>query len=275
MEVAGQMVQGAQNIFFAQLSDSANVAHFCADATRYFSGEFIFMIFGLPGAALAIYHTAKPEKKQMVKALLIAAVIPSIFTGITEPIEYSFLFVAPLLFVVHAGFAGLAYFLTYIFQVNVPGPSSFGGPFLSTIFNGIMQSDKGSNWIWIFILGVFFFAAYYISFRFLIQKFDFKTPGREEDDAEIKELGSKKVSDDILATIIEGLGGADNILNVDACFTRLRVKVKDKALVMSDADWKAKTAANGVVQVSDGVQIIYGTKADVYKNNIKNVLNME
>ena len=182
---------------------------------------------------------------------------------------------APLLFIVHAGLAGLAYFLTYIFQVNVPGPSSFGGPFLSTIFNGIMQSDKGSNWIWIFILGVFFFAAYYVSFRFLIKKFDFKTPGREEDEAEVKELGSKKVSDDILATIIEGLGGADNILNVDACFTRLRVKVKDKALVMSDADWKSKTAANGVVQVSDGVQIIYGTKADVYKNNIKNVLNME
>ena len=229
----------------------------------------------MPGAALAIYHTAKPEKKKIVKALLIAAVIPSIFTGITEPIEYSFLFVAPLLFIVHAGLAGLAYFLTYIFQVNVPGPSSFGGPFLSTIFNGIMQSDKGSNWIWIFILGVFFFAAYYVSFRFLIKKFDFKTPGREEDEAEVKELGSKKVSDDILATIIEGLGGADNILNVDACFTRLRVKVKDKALVMSDADWKSKTAANGVVQVSDGVQIIYGTKADVYKNNIKNVLNME
>lgn len=274
MEIDGTIVEGAVNIYNAMLASPT--ARFDINITRFvMNGKVIFAMFGMPGAALAIYHTAKPEKKQMVKALLIAAVIPSIFTGITEPIEYSFLFVAPLLFVVHAGFAGLAYFLTYIFQVNVPGPSSFGGPFLSTIFNGIMQSDKGSNWIWIPILGVFFFAAYYITFRFLILKFDFKTPGREEEDVEIKELGSKKVSDDILAVIIEGLGGADNILNVDACFTRLRVKVKDKALVMSDADWKAKTAANGVVQVSDGVQIIYGTKADVYKNNIKNVLNME
>lgn len=274
MEIDGTIVEGAVNIYNAMLASPT--AMFDINITRFvMNGKVIFAMFGMPGAALAIYHTAKPEKKQMVKALLIAAVIPSIFTGITEPIEYSFLFVAPLLFVVHAGLAGLAYFLTYIFQVNVPGPSSFGGPFLSTIFNGIMQSDKGSNWIWIFILGIGFFAAYYISFRFLIQKFDFKTPGREDEDVEIKELGSKKVSDDILVTIIEGLGGADNILNVDACFTRLRVKVKDKTLVMSDADWKAKTAANGVVQVSDGVQIIYGTKADVYKNNIKNVLNME
>lgn len=274
MEIDGTLVEGAVNIYNAMLASPT--AMFDINITRFImNGKVIFAMFGMPGAALAIYHTAKPEKKKMVKALLIAAVIPSIFTGITEPIEYSFLFVAPLLFVVHAGFAGLAYFLTYIFQVNVPGPSSFGGPFLSTIFNGIMQSDKGSNWIWIFILGAVFFVLYYVSFRFLILKFDFKTPGREDDDGEVKELGSKKVSDDILAAIIEGLGGADNILNVDACFTRLRVKVKDKALVMSDADWKAKTAANGVVQVSDGVQIIYGTKADVYKNNIKNVLNME
>ncbi len=274
MEIDGTIVEGAVNIYNAMLASPT--AMFDINITRFvMNGKVIFAMFGMPGAALAIYHTAKPEKKQMVKALLIAAVIPSIFTGITEPIEYSFLFVAPLLFVVHAGFAGLTYFLTYIFQVNVPGPSSFGGPFLSTIFNGIMQSDKGSNWIWIFILGAVFFVLYYVSFRFLILKFDFKTPGREADDAEVKELGSKKVSDDILTTIIEGLGGADNILNVDACFTRLRVKVKDKALVMSDADWKAKTAANGVVQVSDGVQIIYGTKADVYKNNIKIILNME
>ena len=182
---------------------------------------------------------------------------------------------APLLFVVHAGFAGLAYFLTYIFKVNVPGPSSFGGPFLSTIFNGIMQSDKGSNWIWVFILGAIFFVLYYVTFRFMITKFDYKTPGREDDDVEVKEINGKKISDDILAVIIEGLGGTDNILNVDACFTRLRVKVKDKALVMSDNEWKSQTGANGVVRVNDGVQIIYGAKADVYKNNLKNALGME
>ena len=138
-----------------------------------------------------------------------------------------------------------------------------------------MQSDKGSNWIWIFILGVIFFVLYYVSFKFMILKFDFKTPGREDDDMPVQEMSGKKVADDLLAVIIEGLGGADNILNVDACFTRLRVKVKDKALVMSDNDWKTKTGANGVVSVSDGVQVIYGAKADVYKNNIKNVLGME
>ncbi len=138
-----------------------------------------------------------------------------------------------------------------------------------------MQADKGSNWIWVFILGAGFFVLYYVTFKFLILKFDYKTPGREEDEEEVKPLAGKKVSDDILAVIIEGLGGADNILNVDACFTRLRVKVKDKSLVMDDKEWKEQTGANGVVRVNDGVQIIYGTKADIYKNNLKNILGME
>lgn len=274
MVIDGQTVEGAVNIYNAMLASPT--AMFDINITRFvMNGKVIFAMFGMPGAALAIYHTAKPEKKKLVKALLIAAVIPAVFTGITEPIEYSFLFVAPLLFVVHAGFAGLAYFLTYIFQVNVPGPSSFGGPFLSTIFNGIMQSDKGSNWIWVFILGAIFFVLYYVTFRFMITKFNYKTPGREDDDVEVKEINGKKISDDMLAVIIEGLGGTDNILNVDACFTRLRVKVKDKALVMSDNEWKSQTGANGVVRVNDGVQIIYGAKADVYKNNLKNALGME
>ena len=158
--------------------------------------------------------------------------------------------------------------------MNIPGPSSFGGPFLSTIFNGIMQADKGSNWIWVFIIGIPFFFLYYFTFRFMITKFGYKTPGREDEGQEVKKL-DKKVSDEMLATIIEGLGGADNILHVDACFTRLRVKVKDKSLVMPDADWKQKTGANGVVQVADGVQVIYGAKADIYKNNLKSALNMD
>lgn len=273
MVIDGTLVEGALNIYNAMLASPD--AMFDINISRFvMNGKVIFAMFGMPAAALAIYHTAKPAKKQQVKALLIAAVIPSIFTGITEPIEYSFLFVAPPLFIVHACYAGLAYLLTYICQVNVPGPSSFGGPFLSTIFNGIMQADKGSHWIWIFVLGAGFFALYYVTFRFMIEKFDYKTPGREADEETVKPLG-KKVSDDILALIIAGLGGPDNILNVDACFTRLRVKVKDKALVMPDADWKNKTAANGVVRVSDGVQIIYGTKADIYKNNLKNALGME
>ncbi len=274
MTIDGNVVEGALNIYNAMLASPDTM--FDINISRFvMNGKVIFAMFGMPGAALAIYQTAKPEKKQQVKALLIAAVIPSIFTGITEPIEYSFLFVAPILFVIHAGFAGLTYLLTYLFQVNIPGPSAFGGPFLSTIFNGVMQSDKGSNWIWVLILGAVFFVLYYATFKFMILKFDYKTPGREADEAEVRPLGGKKVSDDILAVIVEGLGGADNILNVDACFTRLRVKVKDKALVMDDKDWKEKTGANGVVRVNDGVQIIYGTKADIYKNNLKNMLGME
>ena len=273
MVIDGTLYEGAVNIYNAMLASPD--AMFDVNITRFImNGKVIFAMFGLPGAALAMYHTAKPERKPQVKALLIAAIIPSIFTGITEPIEYSFLFAAPLLFVVHAGYAGMTYLLTYICKVNIPGPSSFGGPFLSTIFNGIMQADKGSNWIWVFIIGIPFFFLYYFTFRFMITKFNYKTPGREDEGQEVKKL-DKKVSDEMLATIIEGLGGADNILHVDACFTRLRVKVKDKALVMPDADWKQKTGANGVVQVADGVQVIYGAKADIYKNNLKSALNMD
>ena len=273
MVIDGTLYEGAVNIYNAMLASPD--AMFDVNITRFImNGKVIFAMFGLPGAALAMYHCAKPERKPQVKALLIAAIIPSIFTGITEPIEYSFLFAAPLLFVVHAGYAGLAYLLTYICKVNIPGPSSFGGPFLSTIFNGIMQADKGSNWIWVFIIGIPCFFLYYFTFRFMITKFNYKTPGREDDGQEVKKL-DKKMSDEMMATIIEGLGGADNIQHVDACFTRLRVKVKDKALVMPDTDWKQKTGANGIVQVADGVQIIYGAKADIYKNNLKSALNMD
>ena len=246
MVIDGTLYEGAVNIYNAMLASPD--AMFDVNITRFImNGKVIFAMFGLPGAALAMYHCAKPERKPQVKALL---------------------------FVVHAGYAGLAYLLTYICKVNIPGPSSFGGPFLSTIFNGIMQADKGSNWIWVFIIGIPCFFLYYFTFRFMITKFNYKTPGREDDGQEVKKL-DKKMSDEMMATIIEGLGGADNIQHVDACFTRLRVKVKDKALVMPDTDWKQKTGANGVVQVADGVQIIYGAKADIYKNNLKSALNMD
>lgn len=271
MTIDGQVVEGAVNIYNAMLASPT--AMFDVNITRFImNGKVVMAMFGLPGAALAMVHCAKPEKKKMTKTLLIAAIIPSIFTGITEPIEFSFLFVAPILYVVHAGFAGLAYLLTYICQVNVPGPSSFGGPFLSTIFNGILQADKGSNWIWIFILGIGFFILYYFTFKFLITKLNLKTPGREEDTTE--ENAAIGEQTEILAAIIEGLGGSDNILSVDACFTRLRVKVKNKDLVLDDRGWKA-LGANGVVQVADGVQIIYGTKADVYKTQMREALGME
>lgn len=273
MVIDGNMVEGAVNIYQAQLASPT--AMFDVDVTRFImNGKVIMAAFGLPGAALAMYKTAKPEKKIFVKGLIVAAVIPAFFTGITEPIEYAFLFIAPMLFVVHSAFSGLAYLLTYLLQVNVPGTSAFGGPFLSTIFNGVMQADKGSNWIWIPILGVGFFFLYYFTFKFMILKFNYKTPGREDDEEETTESKGTGSKSEILYDIIEGLGGQDNILSVDACFTRLRVKVKDKTIV-GDANLWRKLGANGVVQVSDGVQVIYGSKADVYKTQIRDVLGME
>ena len=177
-----------------------------------------------------------------------------------------------MLFVVHSIFSGVAYLLTYLLEVNIPGTAAFGGPFLSTIFNGVMQSDKGSNWIWVPILGVIFFFLYYFTFKFMILKFNYKTPGREDD--EVSDGASTEVAvskDEIVNHIIDGLGGKDNIINVDACFTRLRVKVKDKEIVGDSTLWK-KLGASGLVKVNDGVQIIYGAKADVYKTQIRELL---
>ena len=184
MEVAGQLVQGGQNIFFAQLADSAHVAHFSADATRYFSGEFIFMIFGLPGAALAMYRCAKPEKKKQAGGLLLSAALACMFTGITEPLEFSFLFVAPALFVVQVILAGSAYMIAHM--LNVAVGLTFSGGFLDLFLFGILQGNEKTSWLRIIPVGIIYFILYYAIFTFLIKKFDFKTPGREDDDEETK-----------------------------------------------------------------------------------------
>ena len=184
MEVAGQMVQGGQNIFFAQLADSANIAHFSADATRYFSGEFIFMIFGLPGAALAMYRCAKPEKKKQAGGLLLSATLACMMTGITEPLEFSFLFVAPALFAVQVVLAGSAYMIAHI--LNIAVGLTFSGGFLDLFLFGILQGNAKTSWLRIIPVGIIYFFLYYFIFSFLIKKFNFKTPGREDDDTETK-----------------------------------------------------------------------------------------
>ncbi len=184
MEVAGQMVQGGQNIFFAQLADSANVAHFSADATRYFSGEFIFMIFGLPGAALAMYRCAKPEKKKAAGGLLLSAALACMLTGITEPLEFSFLFVAPALFAVQVVLAGAAYMIAHM--LNIAVGLTFSGGFLDLFLFGILQGNAKTSWLRIIPVGIIYFILYYVIFTFLIKKFNFKTPGREDDDTETK-----------------------------------------------------------------------------------------
>ncbi len=275
MQIGGKVVEGAINIYQAQLASPTEM--FNIDISRFLmNGKVITAAFGLPGAALAMYHTAKPENKTRVKALFIAAVIPAFFTGITEPIEFAFLFVAPILYLIHAVLAGFAYLITYLLAINIPGTAAFGGPFLSFIFNGIMQSAKGSHWIFIPIVGVIYFIVYYFVFRFVIVKFNLQTPGRESNytDKEINVEEKNTNKDKIIEDIITALGSAHNIINVDACFTRLRVKVKDQSLVGDVNKWR-ELGANGLVRVQDGVQVIYGAKADVYKSKIQEILGLE
>lgn len=281
MEVAGQMVQGGQNIFFAQLADSANVAHFSADATRYFSGEFIFMIFGLPGAALAMYHCAKPEKKKAAGGLLLSVALACMATGITEPLEFSFLFVAPALFVVQVILAGTAYMIAHI--LNIAVGLTFSGGLLDFFLFGILQGNEKTSWMRVIPVGILYFFLYYFIFKFMIKKFDFKTPGREDDDVETKlytkaDVNARKeaqndgvASEDAMSeAITKGLGGKKNISDVDCCATRLRCTVHDAARV-SDDILKA-TGASGVVHKGNGVQVIYGPNVTVIKSNLEDYL---
>ena len=281
MEVAGQMVQGGQNIFFAQLADSANIAHFSADATRYFSGEFIFMIFGLPGAALAMYHCAKPDKKKAAGGLLLSAALACMATGITEPLEFSFLFVAPALFVVQVILAGTAYMIAHI--LNIAVGLTFSGGLLDFFLFGILQGNEKTSWMRVIPVGILYFLLYYFIFKFMIKKFDFKTPGREDDDVETKlytkaDVKARKeaqndgvASEDAMSeAITKGLGGKKNISDVDCCATRLRCTVHDAARV-SDGILKA-TGASGVVHKGNGVQVIYGPNVTVIKSNLEDYL---
>ncbi|MCD8091224.1 MAG: glucose PTS transporter subunit IIA [Clostridiales bacterium] len=283
MEVAGQVVEGGQNIFFAQLADSANIAHFSADATRYFSGEFIFMIFGLPGAALAMYHCAKPEKKKEAGGLLLSAALASMFTGITEPIEFSFLFVAPVLFGVQVILAGSAYMIAHM--LNIAVGLTFSGGLIDLFFFGILQGNSKTSWLLIIPVGIVYFILYYVSFRFLITKFNFKTPGREDDDEETKlytkadvnarreaakASGSAGGGDAVSALITQGLGGKKNISDVDCCATRLRITVFDSSLV--DDGILKSTGASGVIHKGTGVQVVYGPNVTVVKSNLEDYL---
>lgn len=280
MEVAGQMVEGAQNIFFAQLADPS-VKHFAVSATRFMSGKFPLMIFGLPGAALAMYKTAKDDKKKEVGGLLLSAALTSMLTGITEPLEFTFLFVAPILYGIHCVFAGLAYMLMHICNVGV-GMTFSGGLIDMTLF-GIMQGNAKTNWIWIVIVGVAYFVVYYFLFSQLIRKMDLKTPGRGEEDEEVKlyrrsdveakkngEHGGASIDDPVSQDICNGLGGKKNISDVDCCATRLRCTVFKPELV-NDTLLKS-TGASGVVHKGNGVQIIYGPKVTVIKSNLEDYL---
>lgn len=282
MEVGGRLVEGAQNIFFAQLADPA-VEHFAVSATRFMSGKFPLMIFGLPGAALAMYKTAKPEKKKVVAGLLLSAAVTSMLTGITEPLEFTFLFVAPLLYVIHCVLAGLAYMLMHVFGVGVG--MTFSGGLIDMFLFGILQGNAKTSWIWIVIVGIGYFAVYYLLFRLLISKLDLKTPGRDDSeevklyrrsDVDARKKGAaggpEAVSEEdaLSAAICRGLGGKKNISDVDCCATRLRCTVHKSELV-NDAALKS-TGASGVVHKGNGVQVIYGPRVTVIKSNLEDYL---
>lgn len=282
MMIDGQLIQGGQNIFFAQLA-SPDVAHFSADATRYFSGEFIFMIFGLPGAALAMYHCARPEKKKVAGGLLLSAALTCMLTGITEPIEFSFLFVAPALFAVQVVLAGAAYMIAHM--LNIAVGLTFSGGLLDFFIFGILQGEAKTSWMYVIPVGIVYFFLYYFIFRWMILHFGFKTPGREDDDEETKlytkadykarEGAGSAANGDAgfdakSAAIAKGLGSKRNITSVDCCATRLRCSVADASLV--DEKLLKATGAVGVIVKGTGVQVIYGPQVAVIKSNLETYL---
>ncbi|MGN1304367.1 MAG: glucose PTS transporter subunit IIA [Oscillospiraceae bacterium] len=279
MLIDGQMVSGAQNIFFAELASNSTEV-FSVSATRFMSGKFVFMIFGLPAAAYAIYKTARPEKKKVVGGLLLSAALTSMLTGITEPLEFTFLFVAPSMYAVHCVLAGLAYMLMHILNVGV-GTTFSGGVIDLTLF-GILQGNEKTHWIWIVLVGLVYAVVYYFVFYFMIKKFDLQTPGREPDDVEPKlyrrnDLESAKNekssggNDVVSALILKGLGGKENLSDVDCCATRLRVTVKDQNLV-KDRLLK-ESGASGVIHKGDGVQVVYGPQVSVIKSNLEDFIS--
>ena len=296
MMIDGVMVSGAQNIFFAELASSAT-KEFSVSATRFMSGKFPLMIFGLPGAALAMYTCARPEKKKVAGGLLLSAALTAMITGITEPLEFTFLFVAPAMYAVHCIFAGLSYMLMHILGVGVG--MTFSGGIIDLLLFGILQGNAKTHWLWIPVVGVAYFAVYFVVFRFMIKRFGYVTPGRESDDDETRlynraDVEAKKRAEEAGGTIptepnmappiktdegtaasapstseliLEGLGGVNNIANLDSCATRLRVTVNDSGLVADDL--LKKSGAAGVIRHGSGVQIVYGPQVSVIKSELE------
>ena len=284
--VDGNLIMGAQNIFFAELA-SPSTEVFSVSATRFMSGKFPFMIFGLSGAALAMYTTAKRERRKIAGGLLLSASLTAMLTGITEPIEFTFLFVAPALYLFHSLFAGLSYMFTHVFNVGVG--MTFSGGIIDLLLFGVLQGNEKTNWTAIIPIGIAYFILYFLLFRFMIRKFDYLTPGREEDGetklytrADYNEKKKSEVAgepqmsaadvglESTSSLIVRGLGGRENIKNVDCCATRLRVTVNDSALV-NDALLK-KSGAAGVIRRGSGVQVVYGPQVSVIKSELDDYL---
>ena len=274
--VGGTLVEGAQNIFFAELA-TPGIAHFSVEATRFMAGKFPLMIFGLPGAAFALYRCAKPENRKAVGGLLLSAALTSMLTGITEPLEFTFLFVAPAMYIVHCVFAGASYMIMHILNVGV-GLTFSGGLIDLTLF-GIMQGNAKTSWLWIPVVGVVYFIVYYLVFSFMIKKFDYKTPGRDDSEIKLytrKDVNARNASEGAASTggdnelsrqIMLGLGGKANISDVDCCITRLRCTVHDATKV--DQQLLRETGASGVICKGQGVQVVYGPRVSNIKSDLE------
>ncbi|MBQ9886779.1 MAG: PTS transporter subunit EIIC, partial [Lachnospiraceae bacterium] len=278
--IDGKTVMGAQFIFFAELA-SPNTTKFSIDACRFLAGKYPFMMGGLPGAALAMYSTAKPEKRKQVGSMLLSVGLTSFLTGITEPIEFTFLFLAPALFGVHVVFAGLAFAICHILQICVG--TTFSDGLIDLILYGILPGQAKSNWLTLIPVILAYFALYFFVFRFFIKKWNLKTPGREADDEEAHLISKEEYRnatgvgvaggkananfDAKSAAIVKGVGGLDNILDIDCCATRLRMNVADSSKV-DQAALKA-TGASGVVVKGSGIQVIYGPSVTIVKSNLE------
>lgn len=251
--VNGQLIEGAQNIFFAELA-SPDTSHFSVAATRFMSGKFPLMMFGLPGAALAMYTCARPENKKAVGSLLLSAAISSAVTGITEPLEFAFLFVAPPLYVIHCAFAGLSYMLMHMLNVGIG--MTFSGGFLDFFLFGILQGNTKTSWLHVIPVGILYFIVYFTVFRVMILKFNYQTPGHEKDNA-----APVNNADNKNQQILDGLGGLENISDLSCCATRLRVTLHRPSKLNKEK--LLATGAAAVVANGDGVQVVYGPEVTV------------
>ncbi|WP_078381811.1 glucose-specific PTS transporter subunit IIBC [Sutcliffiella halmapala] len=258
---AGQIVRGDQTIFMAQVRDGVELT-----AGTFMTGKFPFMMFGLPAAALAIYHCARPEQKKYVAGIMGSAALTSFLTGITEPLEFSFLFVAPVLFGIHALFAGLSFMVMHILNVKIG--MTFSGGVIDYILFGILPNQTA--WWLVIPVGLAFSVIYYFGFRFAIKKFNLMTPGREEK-VEEEANGTSSAATDLPYGVLQALGGKENLADLDACITRLRVSVRDVEKV--DKEQLKKLGASGVMQIDKNIQAIFGPRSEIIKGQIQDILS--
>jgi PTS system maltose and glucose-specific IIC component len=261
--INGQLVEGTQRIFFAQLADP-NTQQFYIGTSRFMSGRFITMMFGLIGACLAMYHTAKPENRKRVAGLLLSAALTSFLTGITEPIEFSFLFIAPVLYVIHAVFDGLAFMMANILHITIG--QTFSGGLIDFILFGVLQGEAKTHWLYVPLVGIPWFFLYYFTFRFVITRFNFKTPGREDIGTESMQVDAGERPQQV----IMALGGKENIAELDCCATRLRITLVDGELI--DEALLKETGARAVIRRGNGIQVIYGPHVTIIKNEVEELL---